>query len=1084
MDFAIETNGPFRATWPSIAGNVSGNGTPAWLRQAKFGIWFHYGPQANLASGDWSAQHMYQQGSTAYNNHLANFGHPTTNGYKDVIRAWNPTNYNPAALAQLFHDAGARFVLVQGVHHDNFDNWNSRYNPWNMANFGAKRDTMAEWTNALHGLDMHLGVAFHHEYSWWFTLTDFSSDSSGALTNVPYDSVTATNSAGTWWETYDTRRLYNLNVREYQGAANPGTGYFNPTKGIFTNHLAYANWYATQWALRMVDVVENYDPDFIYTDGTDTQPFSGYGTGTGYKCDAMQRVIAHYYNRTLERHGQLDTLAVVKFHSGDKIGTTYEGGYSSAIKTDQPWFAEMAIGDWFWKSGISYDSGGTIVYRLLEAISRDGAMMVNIPNRPDGSLDSGATNMLAKVGQWMAIHGEGIYGSRAWVKPAEGSFRFTIGTNGCLYAYYEGLPSAGTKLSIASLATSSNLLVEAVGSVSLLGSSSNLTWSQTTTGLVVTCPSPMPSLPTGTAIGFKIGPASAIGSAVPTSVIATPGTNQIMLSWSYLTMTATFNVKRSTTHSGPYTTVATGIATPAFADTNVAPATIYYYIVSGVDAGVESVNSSEASASLVGVPSANWLTEDVGAVGTNGSFSSTSGMFTVQGSGADIWNSADEFRYAFQAVSGDLFITARVLNMQNTASWAKAGVMIRETLDPTSPYAINFLSPANGVALQQRVSTGGGASGVSNPTGVAAPVWLRLARTGTVFTAYYSANGVNWIAMGSSTIAMNGNVYAGLAVCSVNDGTLCQAQFDNVGVFLGDIPGVSSNNSVPAVLAHRYSFSETSGTTCADSVGGAAWNGTLPHGGVFTNGQLAVSSNSQQYVRLPAGILSNTTALTVEAWVTFPDQLPANCFFFGFGNTNGSSGVNYIFCAPRAGRIAITSGNFSSEQNATGNFDFSFHTNLHLTAVFNPPLGTIALYTNGVLAGINNSVTTPLSAVSNVCSFIGRSLYSGDPYPDFTLDEFRIYNGALTVEEIAALQALGPDQLLATNRPTISSAIAGGGLTFTWPLASAGFTLQSRTNLLLGDWSNMVSTVPQIVGNQWQVALPMSGDEEFFRLKK
>ena len=109
----------------------------------------------------------------------------------------------PPALAQLFYNAGARFVLVQGVHHDNFDNWNSHYNPWNMMNFGAKRDTMAEWTNALRSLGMHFGVAFHHEYSWWFTQPDFLSDSSGPFAGVPYDAVTATNSAGTWWQNYD-----------------------------------------------------------------------------------------------------------------------------------------------------------------------------------------------------------------------------------------------------------------------------------------------------------------------------------------------------------------------------------------------------------------------------------------------------------------------------------------------------------------------------------------------------------------------------------------------------------------------------------------------------------------------------------------------------------------------------------------------------------------------------------------------------------------------------------------------------------------------------------------------------------------
>ena len=198
-------------------------------------------------------------------------------------------------------------------------------------------------------------------------------------------------------------------------------------------------------------------------------------------------------NRTLERDGKLDTLAVVKFHNGDHIGTTFENGYSSTIKEDQPWFAEMAIGDWFWRPGISYDTGGAIVQCLLEAISRDGAMMVNIPNRPDGSLDSGATNMLQGVGQWMAVNSEGIYGNRAWVTPTDGNFRFTVGTNGCLYAYYLGIPAGGTQLTIPSLATTSNLLVGAIGSVSLLGSASALSWSQTSTGLVVTLPQQCPA---------------------------------------------------------------------------------------------------------------------------------------------------------------------------------------------------------------------------------------------------------------------------------------------------------------------------------------------------------------------------------------------------------------------------------------------------------------------------------------------------------------------------------------------------------------------------------------------------------------
>jgi hypothetical protein len=213
-------------------------------------------------------------------------------------------------------------------------------------------------------------------------------------------------------------------------------------------------------------------------------------------------------------------------------------------------------------------------------------------------------------------------------------------------------------------------------------------------------------------------------------------------------------------------------------------------------------------------------------------------------------------------------------------------------------------------------------------------------------------------------------------------------------------------------LVHRYSFGEASGTNVADSVGGSAWNGTLPKGGTFSGGQLALSASHSQYVQLPAGILSNDTAVTIEAWVTFPSPLPNNCFFFGFGNTSGGSGNRYIFCQPKQGRIAITPSNYSSEQNVVPNpsGNWSLMTNLHVTAVFNPPQGYLALYTNGVLAALNSEVTVPLSSVNNVFSYIGRSLYN-DPYIDVKLNEFRIYNGALQESDITASDALGPNQL-------------------------------------------------------------------------
>jgi hypothetical protein len=307
-----------------------------------------------------------------------------------------------------------------------------------------------------------------------------------------------------------------------------------------------------------------------------------------------------------------------------------------------------------------------------------------------------------------------------------------------------------------------------------------------------------------------------------------------------------------------------------------------------------------------------------------------------------------------------------------------------------------------------------------------------------------------------------------------------------VGAVSTEVNATPAIPTIPATLVHRYSFNERSGTNCADSIGGATWNGTLPNGGTFGGGKVTLADSSKQYVQLSAGILSNYAEVTIEAWATFPSQLPANCFFFGFGNISGVDGANYIFCAPQGGRIAITATNpgYNGEQNAYGNFDFSFHANLHVVAVFNPPAESIALYTNGVLAGINNSVTNSLASVNDVYSLIGKSLYSGDPYPNFTLDEFRIYYGVLTTNEIAATQVLGPDQLLATNSPSATATSTGGSLMLAWPLASAGFKLQSRTNLVLGDWTDVTSPVPQIVGSQWQVTVPITGGEQFFRLLK
>lgn len=304
LDLPI-TSGPYEPTWKSIESNYPG--TPEWLRDSKFGIWIHFGPQSAGESGDWYARKMYVEGTPAYENHLKNYGHPSEVGYKEVLRDWNPKKFNPKALVDIYRDAGARFLIIQGVHHDQFDMWDSKYQPWNSTRLGPKRDLIGEWEKAARKAGIRFGLTFHHEYSWWWWQTAFQSDTKGDKKGVPYDgNLTLADGKGKWWEGLDPKYLYGINLREYETVAEAANSrWSSPQAGIFSGHLEYAEWYAKWWALRMMDAVDKYNPDFIYTDGTDQQSFSSSGTGTGYKCDAMQRVIADFYNKTLDRRGKL-----------------------------------------------------------------------------------------------------------------------------------------------------------------------------------------------------------------------------------------------------------------------------------------------------------------------------------------------------------------------------------------------------------------------------------------------------------------------------------------------------------------------------------------------------------------------------------------------------------------------------------------------------------------------------------------------------------------------------------------------------------------------------------------------------------
>ena len=662
-------------------------------------------------------------------------------------------------------------------------------------------------------------------------------------------------------------------------------------------------------------------------------------------------------------------------------------------------------------------------------------------------------------------------------------------------------------------------------------------------------------------------PVSVSSQVVAPEIVSVKPTSptQVQIVWSAFTNATSYNVKRSLNPGGPYGIVATGVPTTNYTDT-IPLGAKYYYVVSAVVNGQETPNSQEATFDLP-YP---WLAQDIGSVGYAGSATFCKGVFDARGSGADIWGTADAFRFIYMPVTGNCVITARILSVQNTDPWAKAGVMIRASLSANSQHAFACVTPGNGVAFQYR-STAGGNSVNQNTTGLMAPYWVRLVRNGNTFTAYRSLDGTNWTQQGSSvTISMPTTVYVGLALTAHNNNTLCGALFDSVtapgwppvlsppdaptGLTATPVSSIQINlswNAVPSAtgynikrsltdggpyttiaysvtgtnycdygltpetsyyyvvsavnsggestnsaqaiattlplnlgsLIHRYSFNEAGGSIVRDSIGGPAWDGTLPNGGTLANGQVALAATSSQYVQLPAGIVAPLSDFTIEAWVCV-NSLDTWARVFDFGHNTTTN----MFLTIRTGdtgtpRFAITTNGAANEQRITAPVALTTGAWHHIAVTRKGNTGV--LYINGSPVATNNSMTLrPADLGSTAFNYLGKSQYS-DPYLNGQLDEFRIYNVALTPSEIAASYALGAQRLLSVEPPSIALTVTGSDLTLSWPLECAGYTLQWRTNLTEGAWSNVTSPSPQIMGDKWQITLPISNwPTVFYRLLK
>jgi fibronectin type 3 domain-containing protein/regulation of enolase protein 1 (concanavalin A-like superfamily) len=372
---------------------------------------------------------------------------------------------------------------------------------------------------------------------------------------------------------------------------------------------------------------------------------------------------------------------------------------------------------------------------------------------------------------------------------------------------------------------------------------------------------------------------------VPTGLATNPSDGLISLNWAISETASTYNVKRAAVSGGPYTTVGSGLTTPTFVDTGLTDGTTYYYVVSAVNWLGESANSAETAATPYSIA---WAAQDIGTVAAAGSASVSGPTVTVTGSGADIWGTADAFYFRQVALTGDSVITARVVSVQNTNAWAKAGVMIRGSLAANSMNAALFVTPTttNGVSWQSR-TTNGGSTTNSVTTGITAPYWVRLVRTGATLQGYRSVDGATWVSSGTATLSLGATAYVGLAVSSHADGTLCTATFDNVSVnWVPDAPSSVTATPGPLKVALNWNSVPNATTYNVDVA--------TVSGGPYTS--LATGLTSPSYVQ--TGFTSGATSYYVVTAVNLAGE--------GFASNEISAAPIYPPAAP--GGLTATGG--------------------------------------------------------------------------------------------------------------------------------------------------------------------------------
>ena len=481
---AADHHGPFRPDWESLQKYEA----PEWYKDAKFGIFIHWGVYSVPAFGnEWYPRSMYSAGSDEYKHHIAMYGTQDKFGYKDFIPMFKAADFNAAAWAQLFQKSGAKYVVPVAEHHDGFAMYDSGVSDWTAAKLGPHRDIIGELAVAVRARGLHFGVSSHRVEHNFFL---------GVGRGIPSD----------------------VNDPQYAALYGPAHPWLAAPGGTpVSNDFTYVSTaWADDWLARGAELVEKYHPDIVYFDWWIGQPSIRLN---------LTRFAAFYYNRSLEYGDHVGVINYKDYAMQEHAAVLdLERGQLGEIRP-LTWQTDTSISNksWGYIKDDTFKSPEFVVHQLIDIVSKNGNLLLNIGPKSDGTIPDEVQKVLLDVGAWLNVNGEAIYGTRAWriygegpTRVAAGSFHdtdtahytpedFRFTTKGeALYVFGLGWPKNAQAV-IHALAQETGS--EHVQSVALLGSDAKLQFEQNGDGLHVRLPAQAPTK-YAYALRVTFGPAS------------------------------------------------------------------------------------------------------------------------------------------------------------------------------------------------------------------------------------------------------------------------------------------------------------------------------------------------------------------------------------------------------------------------------------------------------------------------------------------------------------------------------------------------------------------------------------------------